>query len=280
MRMLNLGCGSRFSKDPSWTNLDVRSSGDGVIRHDLRDGIPFADESFDGVYLSHVLEHFARAEGAAILRECRRVLTAAGIVRVVVPDLEDICRTYLRIVERMAAGDRDACGQYDWILLEMYDQAVRTEPGGEMGRYLRNAGAAVRPFIVERFGALGREIDESGRVPRGRRAASRGATGLQGLLRWAAAQGKRIRRSAASVLLDQQERLALQLGLFRQGGEIHRWMYDQYSLGRLLGEAGFVQIVRYSAHESGIERWHAYALDLDAAGSERVPHSLYMEGAR
>ena len=31
-----------------------------VIAHDLRRGIPFADESFDVVYHSHVLEHLSR----------------------------------------------------------------------------------------------------------------------------------------------------------------------------------------------------------------------------
>lgn len=42
---LNLGCGSRFHSP--WTNVDFVANNPSVLRHDLRKGIPFANESFD-----------------------------------------------------------------------------------------------------------------------------------------------------------------------------------------------------------------------------------------
>ena len=86
--MLNLGCGGRFH--PEWTNIDFYSSGGAVIAHDLNLGIPFPDSSFDVVYHSHVLEHFPKAKARRFIAECVRVLKPGGILRVVVPDLEDL----------------------------------------------------------------------------------------------------------------------------------------------------------------------------------------------
>ena len=54
MQCLNLGCGDRYH--PDWTNINFTSTGGGVIAHNLKQGIPFPDESFDVVYHSHVLE--------------------------------------------------------------------------------------------------------------------------------------------------------------------------------------------------------------------------------
>ena len=50
-------------------------------------------------------------------------------------------------------------------------------------------------------------------------------------------------------------------GQFRFGGEIHQWMYDRYSLGRLLEKVGFKNIVIRSADTSYIDKWKEYKLD-------------------
>ena len=127
-RYLNLGCGQRFH--PDWVNLDLRPGGSSVQKWDLRKDLPFADESFDVVYHSHVLEHFSRAEALELLVRCRRVLRPDGVIRVVVPDLERIARAYLEALDKSLAGSTESQERYNWIVLEMYDQAVREAPGG------------------------------------------------------------------------------------------------------------------------------------------------------
>lgn len=56
-RYLNIGCGRDTISEPGWVNLDSRP-GDGVdIVHRLGDPLPFPDNTFTGMYASHVLEH-------------------------------------------------------------------------------------------------------------------------------------------------------------------------------------------------------------------------------
>ena len=69
----------------------------------MKEGLPFADGTFDAVYHAHILEHLAIEEAPRFMQECVRVTKAGGIVRVVVPDLEAICRLYVEKLE----------GQYD-----------------------------------------------------------------------------------------------------------------------------------------------------------------------
>jgi predicted SAM-dependent methyltransferase len=122
-RLLNLGCGRRFH--PEWENLDYSPAAASVCRHDLRDGIPYPDGSFDVVYHSHVLEHFSKQTAPNFLAECYRVLRPGGVIRVAVPDLETIARIYLEALEKVSQGIPGWAKNYEWMVLEMYDQAVR-----------------------------------------------------------------------------------------------------------------------------------------------------------
>jgi predicted SAM-dependent methyltransferase len=84
MNYLNLGCGKRYHCN--WTNVDFTAIGEDVIGHNLLNGIPFKDESFDAIYHSHVLEHFSKNDGLAFIRECFRVIRIGGVIRIAVPD--------------------------------------------------------------------------------------------------------------------------------------------------------------------------------------------------
>ena len=57
-------------------------------------------------------------------------------------------------------------------------------------------------------------------------------------------------------------------------------MYDRFSLGRLLTQAGFVEVRQCSAAESGIPRFREYLLDETSAGKVRKPDSLFMEARK
>lgn len=61
---------------------------------DIRKKFPQADKSVQYVYCSHVLEHFEQWQTFNILKECRRVLTKNGWIRIVVPDIEKLIEIY------------------------------------------------------------------------------------------------------------------------------------------------------------------------------------------
>lgn len=278
-KLLNLGCGTRSSPDSVWTNVDFQSFSNWVIAHDLNQGIPFADETFDAVYHSHLLEHFTAKDGVRFVGECFRALKKRGILRVVVPDLEQICRLYLESLQRAEAGDQSWHSKYDWIKLEMYDQCVRTTTGGAMAEYLGRADLPDKEFVISRAGSVARELIETAGRNKPDTAREQRPFWRRGLSKLRRTPRK-ISHMIRTSLLTRREQEALKLGLFRLGGEVHQWMYDQYSLGKLLEGIGFTDVRRCPADDSAIARWNEYHLDIDPNGFEHAPASLYMEGVK
>lgn len=264
MQYLNLGCGGQCH--PAWTNVDFTSTREGVIAHNLRQGLPFPDASFDAVYHSHVLEHFPKAEAPAFLQECFRVLRPQGILRVVVPDLEQIARLYLEALEQASQGSQAWANHYNWMLLELYDQTVRERSGGAMASYLGAKTVPNQDFIIQRLGGE--------------------AKNLIAALQQSKQQGSPVevqpseREVLLQSLLGDADYQALQIGRFRQSGEVHQWMYDRYSLSCLLEQAGFERVRVCRADESAIPDFGQYQLDVEADGQIRKPDSLYVEAMK
>src|SRR4051812_17644836 len=71
---------------------------------DLRKRLPFADNSFDAVFSSHVLEHLHRNEALALLKEAYRVLKPGGRCRSLVPDLAPMVAHYARRTRLLEPG--------------------------------------------------------------------------------------------------------------------------------------------------------------------------------
>ena len=61
---------------------------------DLTQPLPYPDGSFEAAFGSHVLEHLTPDEAAGVLRELHRVLRPGGIVRISVPDLDQVIASY------------------------------------------------------------------------------------------------------------------------------------------------------------------------------------------
>jgi predicted SAM-dependent methyltransferase len=61
---------------------------------DIRNGLPFADQSVDSIYTAQMLEHLYPNELVNVLSECRRVLKRNGGMRIVVPSLENAIAAY------------------------------------------------------------------------------------------------------------------------------------------------------------------------------------------
>ena len=72
----------------------------------------------------------------------------------------------------------------------------------------------------------------------------------------------------------------LLLGDARRRGQTHQWMYDRVNLPVLLRSAGFGDVTIEKFNESAIPGWRELALELDEAGNEYKPESLYVECRR
>ena len=72
---LNLGCGDQ--KIDGYKGVDIRDCGQEII-WDVRNGIPFPDNSVDEVFSCHFIEHMTDAESMDLLREIYRVLKPKG----------------------------------------------------------------------------------------------------------------------------------------------------------------------------------------------------------
>lgn len=66
-----------------------------LMLHDCRKKLPFQDNSVDFLYTSHFIEHLKRYESVDFLKDCFRILKPGGILRICVPDVEEICKKYL-----------------------------------------------------------------------------------------------------------------------------------------------------------------------------------------
>src|SRR5262249_17774155 len=139
-------------------NIDIQPTDPHVTPHDIRDGLRFPDESFEVVYHSHVLEHLPPLDGRRLLRECYRVLKPGGTIRVAVPDLEEIARLYLTSLELARQGQPEWQENYDWMMIELYDQTVREVSGGGHGAYLNRDVIPNVDFVLMR---QGKEVEES-----------------------------------------------------------------------------------------------------------------------
>lgn len=271
--LVNLGCGETWH--PEWLNFDIHPVPPYVRELDIRRRLPFADQSVDAVYHSHVLEHLSHDHACSLTGECLRVLKRGGVLRAVVPDLEVIARLYVQSLEAvLRGGDRFT---YDWAMIELYDQAVRQKRGGAIATAIASATPQQREYLESR---IGRSSSSSNHLARALELFRASPTAF-----WAKARQRAPRLRTTTV--DMIVRLTcgrraldpVRLGRFRMSGEIHLWMYDRFSLGRLLEEAGFSEVAVARPGESRIPGFGRFSLEIES-GNVRKPDSLFVEGVR
>lgn len=277
MRALNLGCGRRIHAD--WENVDFAASAPGVRAYDLRKGVPYPDAAFDVVYHSHLLEHFSKQSAPTFLRECHRVLKPGGTLRVAVPDLERIAQGYLEALKKASEDLPGWAANYDWMVLELYDQAVREHTGGACSDIYRQQRIPNWDFIYKRIGAEAKAALAAFQ-PQTSPAAGKAQRNPSKWQFVARNFGSVLRNKLAKAVLSEEDYQALQVGRFRRQGEIHQWMYDSYSLARVLKECGFAEPHRCTATQSRIPNWAALCLDNEPDGSTYKPDSLFMEAVK
>ncbi len=258
MRFVNCGCGEKYIGSKEWINIDFTRK-ENVIGHNLLKGLPLEGDSVDVVFSSCMLEHFSLEQARKFLAECYRVLVTDGICRIVVPDLENICREYLNILEKVRVDRLNYDKQYEYILIELIDQMTRTCSGGEMLKYW-NSDERDEDYILKRTG-----------YPE---------------------KGEQRKLSIIKQLINYRERIlyclfskkkwfqARNLGRFMLSGEVHKWMYDSYGLQRLMEETGFRNIKVMLYNQSDIVEWEKWQLEVNHDGLEYKPNCLYMEGTK
>lgn len=109
MKILNLACSAYRPPEP-FINIDILKSifsettierakidaEPNYIEHDLTKGIPFEDNSCDGIFLSHFVEHLDVQEAVRLIKECKRVLITGGVMVVSVPNASYFREVYPR----------------------------------------------------------------------------------------------------------------------------------------------------------------------------------------
>jgi predicted SAM-dependent methyltransferase len=255
---LNLGCGNKIHED--WINIDFTSTLGNVLKYNLLRSLPLEDGCVKYIYHSHVLEHFSESEGIAFLQECYRLLEDGGILRIVLPDLENIARAYVELINKKEEySESDFYKYHHWFIIELFDQTVREYPGGAMKESFLVNDPSLKEFINKRIGNI--KVNE----------------GLPVSVKKSLSY--RIKRLITKILLTEDEYKALNIGLFRQRGEVHKWMYDKYSLTRLLFNIGFNLVELKSPNSSNIPLWESYEFDV----KDNIvlnPTSLYLEATK
>ncbi len=275
-RLLNVGCGRHFH--PAWRNIDMVSYDPQVEAHDLRLGLPADDNQYDLVYHSHVLEHLTPSDGQRLIRECARVLKPGGILRIVVPDLEQITRVYLQALEEAWDSPAEPWPQakYDWVKLELIDQMVRQSSGGAMGPMMQQARGQLAELIAQR---LGHEVTYAAAAEPRPDSTNTGSTNTGSTNTMSTdrvAWRERWARKLLKWLLGRSAVQQWELGRFLDSGEVHRWMYDRVSLRALTQACGLIDFTLRSAEDSDYPNFDQF--QLDRIGSQiRKPDSIFCE---
>lgn len=90
--LLEIGAGAKKGES-GWTTLDINRKVD--IFWDLRNGIPFPENSVDEIYTSHTFEHIPFESLKKLIRECHRALKPSGKLSICVPSARFYIEAYM-----------------------------------------------------------------------------------------------------------------------------------------------------------------------------------------
>lgn len=271
---INLACGQVFIDNCNWINFDYVNSSESVKKANLLKRLPIKQEIADLVYSSHFLEHIPRPKVNDFLNEILRILKPGGVVRFVLPDLENMANSYVNLRKQ---GDHQKA---DFLVLEMIDQCVRITGGGELGVFFSKIKSNpdqykfMSEFVRERTGD-----DLTLSSFKQKQKYNFVSKNLKSIL---ASIIHRIQKYWIKIVL-----LALPSAFRDQNislasiGERHHWIWDFYSLKKILEEVGFLEVKRLSASTSIVKDFPFYPLDIDDEGKPRKgAESMYVEAIK
>lgn len=267
-RFANLGCGVTYVDSRDWLNLDFHSNTPAVTATNLARPLPIPSNSLEVVYSSHFLEHVPLSEVPVLLGEIYRVLKPGGVVRLVLPDFENVAREYL---SQLDSGDEEKAF---FCMVEMLDQCVRKKSGGELAEYL-GYGPGADLIAADLLNYVRRRVDNvnTSARPLGKPLLlKRIVRKIRGLIR------KSYLRIVLKFLPSDFVRLNVSTAAV---GELHQWMWDFCSLRRGLAESGFVDISRAKFDQTRIQGFPLEDLDIGANNMPRKgAESMFIEASK
>jgi len=272
LKYLNIGCGNNFHKD--WINIDMVSFSPHIIQYNILKKIPLPDNFVKVVYHSQVLEHIPKKKALPFIKECYRVLELGGIIRIVVPDLENIINEFKRLLkENLLQPTELSKANYEWITIELFDQMVRNNTGGLMREYLSREKLINKDYVLKRSSFIGEKIYSNSKI-----------TNSEIIKDQIEKYGYIITIKKIIHLLSGKFKGKIlgkkyQIGNFRLSGEVHMWMYDRFSLCDLLKECGFKDVTLKTPYDSDIPSWSDFQLDVKN-GKPYNPTSLFIEAKK
>lgn len=266
-KLLNIVCGGRYHKD--WINIDFHADSIFVKKVNILAGIPLKDDSVDVVYSSHFLEHLSEQQAIFVLSEAKKLLKENGILRIVVPNLENICREYLKVLEEVETNF-SSHEKYDWITIELLDQLVRVNNGGKMASFFKNVSKTkhtkLANYILKRTGD---ELITETTVNKKRVIA---IDKIKNKLLYSYLRFIRL-----LIPINLRDLIFVNTSI----GEKHQWMYDKYSLKKIFENLGFKNINVKKFNESDIPHFNNYLLDIKEDRTVyKGSSSIYMEAVK
>lgn len=276
-KKVNLACGGIYVNHSDWINLDYSPIGDGVIQADLLGTLPFKQGSVSLVYSSHFLEHIPRAKVRPFLSECFRILEPGGVIRLVLPDLEQMCSQYL---DKRKQGDHRKA---DFCVVAMIDQCIRLESGGELGSLYEfysqsfDKNIDMAEYIRSFNGEVLCKVQNQG---------NNNSNKIITML----GKPKLLYGKIAYYLQQYYIHMIVSLlpRAFRTQnvslaavGERHHWLWDFYQLQQALESVGFIEVSRFNFNTSRVTDFPFQPLDMDLEGFPRKGlESMYIEAQK
>ena len=178
-------------------------------------------------------------------------------------------------IKCITVGPDNIKANYDWMLIEMYDQTVRNHSGGNMGKYLFQDTIVNEEFVFERIGKEGKDLRNTFLSSKNQNQ----KPALKTKLSFVRIISELKRRIKSLIGKSNQTIVETEIGKFRLGGEIHQWMYDRYSLTMLLKQKDADKIIIRDAFTSYLDNWSVYNID-GKDNIVRKPDSLFIEAIK
>lgn len=263
-KFLNLASGDIFIESSQWENIDWAPKNSSVKQANLLRKLPFPDDTFDFVYCSHFLEHIPISRINSFIIECARVLKNNGRIRLVLPDFENIAREYISNI------DKNYKIFAEFNIVELIDQCVRKESGGELIKWYKTAqiDSDLMQYVNKRTGySLVTKINRENNLLLKIRNSTRRSVYVK-------AQNLYAKFLVKLLPKWYQENHVLKTAT----GENHLWMHDFNSIQKILNSNGYRDIRKLDAFNSLDTDFPLFPLDVDSLGNSRKgEESMYVE---